>query len=55
MLTAQAVKDTKSLANENLQGFFVNFSHANLCFSNTYRQNEKERVKCQHTFFESRI
>ena len=35
---------------ENLQGFFVNFSHANLCFSNTYRQNEKERVKCQHTF-----
>ncbi len=55
MLTAQAVKDTKSLANTHLRGFFINFSYANLCFSNTYRQNEKERVKCQHTFFESRI
>jgi hypothetical protein len=25
MLTAQAIKNTKSLVNENLQGFFVNF------------------------------
>lgn len=35
---------------ENLQGFFVNFFHANLCFSNTYRQTRKERV--EYAYFE---
>ena len=36
---------------ENLQGFFVTFFHAILCFSNTYRQIRKERVEYAHFEF----
>ena len=36
---------------ENFQDFFVNFFHANLCFSNTYRQTRKECVEYAHFEF----